>query len=133
MIKHSIQKPPNWEKIQEVFPAVSWDKGLIVTWGDTYYCKTPISDDLICHEETHTRQQGDDIQAWWDRYYIDSEFRLAQELEAYINQVKYIQSHTEITTRNERRAKINHIAELLSSDIYGNLISYDKALELIKQ
>lgn len=132
-IKHSTQKPPNWLTIVANFPAVDWDKGIIVTFGDTYYCKEEISPDLIAHESTHMRQQlAFGIGEWWDRYFIDQKFRLEQEVEAYQNQVRWLKEHTEGMDRNERRMRIKFCAQALASGIYGNIISYEKALALIK-
>ena len=135
MIKHSTEKPPNWGRICAVFGVEKmWDKGLLVTYGDTYYSKFETTPDLIAHESTHTRQQEayGGPEKWWERYFGDPIFRLEQEVEAYRNQVKWLQDHTEGMSRDERRWRIKHCAESLSSGMYGAIISYDKALALIK-
>jgi len=107
-VKYSTEKPPNniYEKCRERF-GVDWDKGIIFTYGDTIYCKSPISDDLKVHEATHIRQQreiGEDI--WWERYLKDKDFRLSQEVEAYKNQMEYINKNY---NRNARRYLYKHI------------------------
>lgn len=50
MMKHSTHFPPNWEKIRDSIFGGSpglwqhhWQKGLIVTWGETYHCKDDLS------------------------------------------------------------------------------------------
>ena len=56
-MKISHKKPKIYDKCREVF-GVDWDKGIIMTYGDTAYCKYDLPDHLIAHEETHTRQQA---------------------------------------------------------------------------
>lgn len=125
-IKHKY--PPNIEKIRAVFPL---HRGIIFTYGDTLYNpdRGTIDEALIKHEETHTRQQGDDPDKWWERYFVDVEFRAEQELEAYQNQYKYAVDNY---SRPQRRLLLKQISKDLSSAMYGNIMTKEKARDLIK-
>ena len=82
----------------------------------------------MAHEQTHTKQQGDDIDGWWDRYLSDFEFRLNQEVEAYHNQYMFLLDNY---NRKDRRVILSQISKDLASPIYGNLVTKEKAKELI--
>lgn len=142
-MKHSTHKPPNWSIILENFPEIGkeglWEKGLIVTYGDTYYSAEDISKDLVVHESTHARQQevcgGPDV--WWNLYFTNPVFRLDQEIEAYKAQFAYFNKEEWAQlTRNDRRYRSHAILEWmavsLSGPAYGRMITYNKALELLK-
>lgn len=129
LIKHEY--PPNYEEIQEHFPEADYDSGTLFTYGDTCYCRE-ITPDLIAHEEVHVKQQlAMGVEKWWGRYYVDVEFRLSQETEAYRAQWKWIESN--IKDRNTRDRFFRHIVNALSSSLYNNLISYSEAFKLIKK
>lgn len=123
--------PPNYEKICKRFP-IRNRTGIIFTYGNKLYNPGNgiIPDHLKIHEETHARQQQEHkngIDGWWEQYFNSSKFRLSQELEAYRNQYKSIRS------RKERRLVLKNIAKDLSSDLYGNLVTYKKAKKLIME
>lgn len=137
MLKESHEKPPIWDMLIKAIPSLHWDQGVIVTYGDTAYSKDELSNDLKVHESVHVRQQaliGKD--EWWKQWLADTNFRLHQELEAYQEQFDYLKKEYAALPRNERRFKLNRMAEwiagVLSSDMYGRMITYNKALELIK-
>lgn len=140
MIKYSNNKPPNWEMLVNAAPIVSalWADNLIVTYGDTYYSKIPTTPDLIAHEEVHVEQQkragGPD--EWWKLWITDINFRLEQELQAYRVQLDWWRNELISVPRNERRFKLRRmeewIAEILSGEMYGRIVTYKKAMELIK-
>jgi hypothetical protein len=120
------EKPPNWEKLITIFP-VDWDMGVIVTYGSHIYCKYELREDKLVHERTHIKQQKEyGVEKWWERYYIDREFRLAQELEAYKNEAEWVREN--ITDRNKRHLMIRRICIDLSSPMYGNLLTRSEAL-----
>lgn len=122
--------PPNIEDIRKKFDLK--DKSIVFTYGDTLYNPTgsDIPENLMKHEETHEKQQGKDIKGWWSRYLEDNQFRLEQELEAYRNQYKYVEENG---NRETKRDFLKHIARDLSSHIYGNIINFEQAKQLIKQ
>ena len=118
-----------YTRCKEQFGA-DWDKGVIITYGDTIYTKSGhISPDLVVHEMTHIEQQnkvGPDI--WWDKYFSDKDFRLSQEVEAYSNQAKFIKEN--VKDRNKRFSMVNHIWKMMAT-MYDGMISYEKAKLLI--
>jgi len=126
-MKQSHTKPPNWDKLVELF-GVSWGK-TVVTYGDTCYCANPLSLDLEVHEAVHAVQQSNPVE-WWDRYYVDKEFRLSQEIEAYKAQTKFLRKY--VKDRNQLHRRLDSISRDLSGAMYGNCISYDEAYRRIK-
>jgi hypothetical protein len=137
-IKYSSERPPNWDMIFKAFgSALDWDSGVIITYGDTYYAKRPGADHIVAHEEVHMNQQANTDggpDAWWNRYFEDTAFRLHQELEAYKIQLRFYRETLMDVARPERKFKLRKAEEwmagILSSPMYGNMIGYNKALEL---
>ena len=121
--------PPNIEEIKKVFAINSTT---VFTYGDTIYNPNscPLDTPILTHEELHSRQQGEDPKAWWDKYLSDIEFRLEQELAAY--QVQYWVQCKFIPDRNTRALNLQRLAETLAGSMYNNLISVKRAKELIK-
>ena len=120
--------PPNYEAIKKVLKIT---KNTIYCYGDIVYNPSglPIPDDLMAHEEVHSKQQGEyGIKLWWDRYLDDKEFRLSQEVEAYKAQAKYTLDNY---SRPRRREIKKDIITHLSSDLYGNLITKEEAKKII--
>jgi len=120
--------PPNYDRIKKEFnPAGT----VVFTYGDTVYAPLTgtLSPDLMAHEAVHIRQQVDPDK-WWDRYFKDVEFRLEQETEAYRAQYKKFRKMNKF--KKERKKFLERIASDLSSHIYGNCITFDEAIERIK-
>lgn len=133
-IKYSGEIPPIYEELNKYF-SIEWKNDIIITYGGTMYSRRPvIRPDVMEHEKVHVKQQKifSSPAEWYAKYIHNPEFRLEQELEAYKAQVKWIRDNTEYTTRDMRRSIIRTIASELSSSIYGNIITYHKALELLK-
>jgi hypothetical protein len=122
------RKPEIYERLNKVF-GVNWDDGIIITYGDTIYCKYPLTPEKIAHETIHTIQQQDPV-AWWDKYIEDVDFRISQELEAYKAECEFIKKGNK--SRNEKYQLIRQNAIDLSSFIYGNIISFSEAYKLLK-
>lgn len=122
--------PPNIEKIRA---KVSPNEKTIFTYGDTLYNPgnhSPIPAELMAHEETHTIQQGNDPEGWWDKYLEDVHFRLEQEVEAYQAQYKKFRK---LTTNKKLRSQLaDRLAKDLSGATYGNIIDYYTARQRIK-
>ncbi len=132
-LKYSDSIPPIYEELHKHF-GVEWKNGIIITYGDTAYCIRPINrPDIIEHEKTHVKQQAETTpEEWYAKYIHNADFRLEMELEAYRAQIKWLKDNTQYTTRDMRRHLIQTLAKDLSSYIYGNLVSYKHALELLK-
>lgn len=129
-MKLSNHIPAIYPRLKKAF-GISWDKGIIITYGEGVYCKHPLPDYKIAHEQVHVEQQlaiGAD--KWWNKYIADKEFRLAQEIEAYQVEFNFIKTH--MAGSSERDEIIDRIYRALSSSIYGNIISYEEAKQIIK-
>jgi hypothetical protein len=125
--------PPNYQDIIKVFPAVASIKTVIFTYGNYVYYPGKIKsivEHLKVHERTHRKQQGDDPAGWWKKYLADPKFRLDQEVEAYRNQYQFYKGRNH--NLKEQVSFLGHIADDLSSEIYGGIISRAEAIDLIK-
>ena len=130
MKKVSNEKPPQWilDAVKE-FSDADWRDNIVFTYAPNIHTPSgKVSEDLYIHEMTHIKQQGDDPEGWWKKYLEDKEFRFSQELEAYANQWNHIKLHY---SRNKMLLLLNHMAESLAGPMYGNLITAEKAKELI--
>jgi hypothetical protein len=128
-IKFSKEKPEILERCEQAF-GVKWNHGVIITYGDTIYCKRKLQEPKISHEEVHVRQQKEyGVEEWWNRYFEDEKFRLEQELEAYQAEVDYIRQH--IWNIPMRNAMFDKIAMDLSSSMYGNIVTYREVFKLL--
>lgn len=126
------QKPPNYNELQRFFPLDLPDYVPLFPYGDIIYNPSgkEIPEDVIFHEEIHQKQQGDNPEKWWQRYMIDKDFRLAQELEAYAGQYNFIKK-----CYNNKAVKeaLDELADNLSSPLYQLDISFEKAKTLIRK
>lgn len=130
-MKTSPQKPPNYEEISKHFDVK--DKPIVYTYGDTIY-NVPegyvVPNHLMMHEFTHSKFQGDNPEEWWNKYFIDKDFRLEQELSAYAIQYHYARENT--TTKNADKL-LDMISHDLASEVYGSIISFIDAKFKIKR
>jgi hypothetical protein len=103
----------------------------IFAYGDIIYNPSgaSIPEDVIAHEEVHSRQQGGDPVDWWRKYLRDDDFRLDQEAEAYGVQYRWV--HNNIPDRNESMRRLIYFAQTLASPMYGSLIDVESARRLI--
>jgi len=127
--------PPNYTQIITRFPSVKDSDNVVFTYGDTLYAPhlpetEEIPDHLMKHEETHTVQQGNDVDAWWTKYLADSRFRLSQEVEAYHNQYMFIK---ETYGSNNAKRVLFYLALDLCGPMYDLEINYLKAEMMIKK
>lgn len=121
--------PPNIDEIRKVFQL---QDNTVFTYGDTVYSPLTINLDehLKVHEQTHMNEQAlIGAEAWWKLYLKDIPFRLAQELAAYAAQYKSFSSKNK--DRNVRARFLHDIAMDLSSSMYGKVINYSEAGDLI--
>ena len=127
-MKIVVGYPPNFKALREAFNP---GPNAIFTYGDTVYSPSGdvLSPELRAHEAVHIKQQAGGAEAWWDRYLVDVEFRLAQELEAH--RVEYQTYCGRDKDRNRRSRFLNAIAARLASPMYGNIITVREALRRI--
>lgn len=116
--------PPNIAAIRSVFPL---PRGVIFTYGNVIYNPYggKISRELKAHEAVHCKQQGDDIEGWWEKYLVDDEFRFDQELEAHRAEYRAFCKHAK--NKNNRAAFLNRVATRLASEMYGGLVTRTEA------
>lgn len=124
--------PPNYDLIQIVFPNCEKHEA-IFCYGDTIHnpFKVEVRSDLEHHESIHQKQQGDNPDLWWSKYLQDEQFRLEQEKEAYGEQLLFSKKLDGVN-RNMYDWLKEKIAESLSSELYGNLISYQEAERFLR-
>jgi O6-methylguanine-DNA--protein-cysteine methyltransferase len=127
-IKHEF--PPNIKDIEKVLKP---SDTAMFCYGDTIYSPhlKQIDTAYIMHETMHSMQQRDKPQEWWDKYLKDPEFRLVQELEAY--QVQHRFNVKSGLGRDAVALRLSHMAQALSSEMYGNVISYAEAARKIRE
>lgn len=126
MIKVSHEIPPIFARCHEVF-GVEWGH-VVITYGDTVYAKYPLTEDIVVHEATHVRQQaGIGVEAWWEKYFMNEEFRLNQEVEAYRNQVQFIRKT--VKDRNQAFTQCHKLWQDMER-MYGGMCTYREAKQL---
>jgi hypothetical protein len=125
------QYPPNYEAICKRIPYVKKHPAIIFTYGDTIYSPkvAMLRPDLLAHEGVHVERQSDPVE-WWNKYLADPAFRLQEELAAYRVQYQYAVKHY---NRKIRRQLLSAIAGDISSPMYGNIITKERAIELITE
>jgi len=119
--------PPNRQQIVDALgdaPATA-----VYAYGDAIYSPSgsktlPLH--LVVHEQTHLAQQrrAGGVEAWWRLYLSDGGFRLEQEVEAYRAQLGAM-------NRQERRRLRCKLARDLAGPMYGHVVAYERALELL--
>lgn len=127
--------PPLFAEIDAAFNVKG--KPVIFCFGQVIYNpeKVQITRELHAHEFVHgerQREQGT-VEDWWHRYIADPEFRLAEEIPAHqMEYLTFCQDNEMGRLRTARRLYLNAVAGKLSSPLYGNLISREKARSIIK-
>lgn len=127
------ERPPIWDAAVVAFPAVLNMPNVIFSWGDTIYNPggATISPQLIVHESVHGKRQGRDIEGWWQRYLIDAEFRVQEEIPAHAAEYAAYCSLSGVTSA-QCRMYMHAVASRLSSPLYGRMVRYEEARRLIK-
>lgn len=127
-VKYKHHKPEIFEECAKRF-GVNWDT-VVITYGNTVYSKFEISPDLKAHESIHVGQQTTmGPKEWWDKYLIDAQFRLDQELPAYKAQLAYAKENY---PRAQRRMLERHIYKSMARD-YGEMVTEEEAKQLCQK
>lgn len=120
--------PPNIREIQKHFPVT---KDTVYAYGDDIYALEEVPPDIEYHERVHLEQQkkwtSPDI--WWQKYLLDAEFRLEQEVEAFAAQVKWVREHTNSAIG---KGSLEVCSEVLASEMYKLGITKSRAESLIR-
>ena len=131
MIKKDF--PPNIDQLKQFFP-INETTHPIFTYGEHIYAPyhEHLPPDIVEHENVHIRQQkqftSPDI--WWNKYILDKEFRLLQELEAYHTQYVWVKGKSNGRIAGEA---LIEMARNLCSPLYGLDVSFGQAEKLIKK
>lgn len=127
-----LEKPLLWKVVQMFYPKARWGS-ILFSFGDTIYAsKEPAKHELV-HEETHLAQMGNSkLRAcyYFLRYWWSLDFRLKCEVEAYQKQWEAILADSDYKDR-ATHFKVA-LATHLSSEVYGSIISYQEAFDLLK-
>jgi len=100
------------------------NKDTVFAYKNTIYADVKLSTDIILHEATHLKRQNKiGVDAWVEAYLTNPEFLIQEELIAYHNQL------LSFPDRNERYKMKLHFADVLSSSLYGSVITRDEALK----
>lgn len=106
-------------------------RDVIVSYGDKVYASGPLTPDLVEHEGVHCkRQQMMGLDAWWNEYLRDPQFRLDEEVLAYKAQYRWIERN--VRDRNRAAGYLMSFAKDLASPMYGSIVDYPTALKLIR-
>jgi len=118
---------PYLNNYRQKFPI---DDNTIFVFEDTVYTNNKMSYDIVAHEFHHLIQQSRiGAKEWINRYLEDKDFRLEQEIDAYKEQLSVVRK------MNDRQEYAHILAECgrnLSSPLYGNLITYQEAIKILK-
>ncbi len=125
--------PPNFDEIEKVFGSIPIT--VVFTYGDKIYAPGhgDVSENLMVHEQIHMVQQAQvgGPKKWWKLYLKDPIFRLNQEIEAYHYQYRHYARVEK--DRNKRIKFLHHISIDLSSTLYGGIVGYRQAMQMIKK
>lgn len=133
--KELIKKetPPNWLQITERFPLIKKrSMDVVFTYYPHIYIPggRELTPDVRIHEYVHLDQQKElGVEQWWEQYLNDDDFRLEQELQAYGTQLAMFK---EIPNKVFEYHK-DRLARDLSSEVYGNIISFGEAVSKIRR
>lgn len=136
--------PPNFVQIRTAFPAVVGRQGILYAWGDRIYNPSGVNVPwwLQEHEEVHGSRQLDPkawgaqhfsedhmIRTWWSAYIEDPEFRLQEEIPAH--QAEWEVFKSLMTNKKNQEMYLLNMANRLSGELYGNMISLQDAVSEI--
>ena len=128
MIKKEF--PPNIDEIERAF--VLNKRAVFSYYPEIYSPSGDITPDLLAHELTHILQQKEyGVERWWRRYIEETAFRLSQEIPAFQRQYGVLRG--KIKDRNRLHKELVRLANELSSETYGRMLTHQEAYEAIKK
>lgn len=129
-------RPPNFDRIISVFPAVLKAPGVVFCYGEVVYSPSSetLPEAILAHERVHSDRQLElpgGPEEWWDRYLLNQGFRFEEELLAHVIEYEFLSKLS--PSRTNRRLFLKHVSEKLSSEIYGPMCNKAQAKASIKQ
>lgn len=119
--QHDFPLLETYSKFFKITPTI------IFAYDNCIYSDYKLTPDLLIHETVHLKQQNKiGLDKWVFNYLHNPIFRLNQEIEAYIAQINSIKD------KNQKYKLLLTSAEVLSSDLYGNIISYNNAIKKLQ-
>jgi len=92
------------------------------------YSNKELSPELLAHETVHFQQQKDiGLDEWQEQYLTNPSFRVKMEIEAYKKQLTFYTANKDVYDIGRTQ-----MAKVLSSPMYGNVITYKEAYGLLK-
>jgi len=120
--------PPNYRALNARFNIRG--KPVFITYGEMVYVTKPgvkLQPQDLAHEAVHSaRQCAMGVNDWWALYLKDSQFRLDEEVLGHRAEVRALKDKQLATPEH-----IKLIAQRLSSDLYGSMVTFERALKLI--
>ena len=106
---------------------------IMFTYHESIYTNQKISEDYFIHEMAHYVRQGagenkEMADKWWYEYCTKPDFRYQEELLAYREQYHFMQGRL---NKPQAFEYAKFLAKELSSEKYGKLYSFNKALASI--
>lgn len=125
--KTSIYKPvhefPYLERYKTIF-SISDD--VAFPYNGFIYSNKELEPILEEHERVHFKQQEEiGADEWEEKYLTNPQFRIKMEVEAYNHQLT-------LCPKEYREGMRTNIAKVLSSPIYGNVVTYREVLGMLK-
>lgn len=125
-------RPPNFSKIVDVFPMA---RGPTVIFAYAPHIYVPgggiLSQALLAHEGIHIqRQQLIGVEAWWDRYLVDPQFRWDEELLAHRREYQVMRNMAR--TEKAQQMALKEVGRKLASPLYGRMVSTEQAMKYLK-
>lgn len=130
-MKIKYTRPPHYFLIKLFFPKADFEK-LVCVFGDTIFVKYPIPKYLEAHERAHIKQCRGSRLICLVQFFLfafSAKFRYNQEVIAYRAEYKYIKENF---NEEETEKHLRRMAYILSSLLYGNLVSFEVAKLVIK-
>jgi hypothetical protein len=147
--------PPNIDKIDAAIGPRSGRPGVFYAYGQSIFNPDDVQIPpwIVAHEAVHAWRQlnpvfvapnpeivakyaamstFEKVEAWWDAYLADEEFRFAEELVAHAAEYRYFCS-VKTHDRALRRRYLHAIAERLVGPLYGAKLRVERAKEQIKK
>jgi hypothetical protein len=92
------------------------------------YSNKELPAELLAHETVHFKQQEEiGADEWEERYLKDANFRVKMEIEAYKKQLTFYTANKDVYEAGRMA-----MAKVLSSLMYGNILTYQEAYHLLK-